>query len=168
MAPRFSVTVARRCDPRVKALRGAAKKHFDRVVEELKHRGCEAGGIRMRGETGADHWVCERRFYRDWRMHLVFGDDENIVISWVGQHTEDEDVHGEGAQGILVSVGSGVPGTISRRAARTSKIRQRPRIWLISSIGYARRGGRDDADASGVAGACHRAVEHRRGSQRRL
>jgi hypothetical protein len=85
MAPRFTVTVARRCEGRVKALRGEAKKHFDRVIEELKHRGCEAGGIRMRGETGADHWVCERRFYRDWRMHLVFG---------------DEDVHGEGAQDI--------------------------------------------------------------------
>jgi len=100
MAPRFTVTVARRCDARVKALRGEPKKHFDRVVEELKRRGCEAGGIRMRGETGADHWVCERRLYRDWRMHLVFGDEENIVISWVGEHTEDEDVHGEGAQNI--------------------------------------------------------------------
>jgi hypothetical protein len=32
MAPRFSVTVARRCDQRVKALRGEAKKRFDRVV----------------------------------------------------------------------------------------------------------------------------------------
>jgi hypothetical protein len=52
----------------------------------------------MRGETGADHWVCEWRFYGDWRMHLVFGDEENIVISWVGEHTEDEDVHAEGAQ----------------------------------------------------------------------
>ncbi len=54
----------------------------------------------MRAETGADHRVCERRFYRNWRMHLVFGDEENIVISWVGEHTEDEDVHMEGAQGI--------------------------------------------------------------------
>jgi hypothetical protein len=100
MAPRFSVTVARRCDQRVKALRGEAKKRFDRVVEELRHRGCEAGGIRMRTDTGADHRVCERRFYAACRMHLVFGDDENIVISWVGEHTEDEDVHMEGARGI--------------------------------------------------------------------
>ncbi len=72
MAPRFSVTVARRCDPRVKALRGEVKKHFDRVVEELRHRGCEAGGIRLRAETGADHRVCERRFYRDSRMHWFY------------------------------------------------------------------------------------------------
>jgi hypothetical protein len=100
MAPRFSVTVARRCDQRVKALRGEAKKGFDRVVEELRHRGCEAGGIRMRADTGADHRVCERRFYRAWRMHMVFGDEENIVISWVGQHDEDEDVHTQGARGI--------------------------------------------------------------------
>jgi len=107
MAPWFSVSVARRCEERVKALRGDAKKGFDRVVEELRHRGCEAGGIRMRSDTGADHRICERRFYRDWRMHLVFGDEENIVISWVGQHIEDEDVHAEGAQGIAGLSGVG-------------------------------------------------------------
>ena len=100
MAPRFSVSVARRCEPRVKALRGEAKKKFDRVVDELRQRGCEAGGIRMRAETGTDHHVCERRFYRDWRMHLVFGDEDNIVISWVGRHTEDEDVHADGSEAI--------------------------------------------------------------------
>jgi hypothetical protein len=100
MAPRFSVTVARRCDPRVKALRGEVKQHFDRAVEELRHRGCEAGGIRMRTDTGADHRVCERRFYRDWRVHLVFGEDDDIVISWIGRHREDEDVHAEGARDI--------------------------------------------------------------------
>lgn len=33
-------------------------------------------------------------------MHLVFGDEDDIVISWVGRHTEDEAVHSEGAQGI--------------------------------------------------------------------
>ncbi len=61
----------------------------------------------MRADTGADHRVCERRFYAAWRMHLVFGDDENIVISWVGEHTEDEDVHTEGAQGIVGLSGLG-------------------------------------------------------------
>lgn len=100
MAPQFNVSVARRCQPRVKALRGEAKKSFERVVEELRHRGCEAGGTRMRAEMGGDHHVCERRFYRDWRMHLVFGDQDEIVISWVGRHTEDEAVHVEGARDI--------------------------------------------------------------------
>jgi hypothetical protein len=100
MASRFSVSVARRCEPRVKALRGEAKKRFDRVIDELRGRGCEAGGIRMRAETGVNHHVCERRFYRDWRMHLVFGEEDDIVISWVGRHTEDEDVHAEGAEAI--------------------------------------------------------------------
>jgi hypothetical protein len=100
MASRFNVSVARRCETRVKALRGEVKKRFDRVVDELRQRGCEAGGTRMRAETGADHRVCERRFYRDWRIHLVFGDEHDIVISWVGRHTEDEDVHADGAEAI--------------------------------------------------------------------
>lgn len=100
MAPRFSVSVARRCEPRVKGLRGEVKRKFDRVVTELRQRGCEAGGIRMRADTGADHRVCERRFYRDWRLHLVFGDEDDIVISWVGRHNEDEDVHSDGAEAI--------------------------------------------------------------------
>lgn len=100
MASRFKVTVARRCAPRVKELRGEAKKSFERVIQELRHRGCEAGGTRMRADTGDDHRVCERRFYRDWRMHLVFGDQDEIVISWVGRHNEDEAVHLEGARDI--------------------------------------------------------------------
>jgi putative transposase len=45
------------------------------------------GGIRMRADTGGDHRICERRFYQDWRMHLVFGDEDEIVISWVGRRT---------------------------------------------------------------------------------
>jgi hypothetical protein len=109
MASQFNVSVARRCETRAKALRGEVKNSFDRVVDELRQRGCEAGGIRMRAETGADHRVCERRFYRDWRMHLVFGDEHDIVISWVGRHTEDEDVHADGAEVIPGLSGVGRP-----------------------------------------------------------
>lgn len=63
----------------------------------------------MRAETGDDHRVCERRFYRDWRMHLVFGDQSDIVISWVGRHNEDETVHVEGARDIPGLSGVGRP-----------------------------------------------------------
>lgn len=147
MAPRFSVTVARRCDPRVKALRGEAKKGFNRVVEELRHRGCEAGGIRMRAQTGGDHWVCERRFYSDWRMHLVFGDEENIVISWVGQHSEDEDVHTEGARGISGLSGIGRARDAQLRAATTWKIHRRTPIWSSLSIRSAPGGRSVDTNA---------------------
>jgi hypothetical protein len=104
---RFTVTVARRCLPRVTSLRGRAKVSFKRTVDELRHRGCEAGGTRMRADTGDDHHICERRFYRDWRMHLVFGDRDDIVISWVGRHTEDEAVHTDGAQDIPGLTGLG-------------------------------------------------------------
>src|SRR5271156_1974000 len=90
MAPRFSVTVARRCDPRVKALRGEVKQHFDRAVEELRHRGCEAGGIRMRADTGADHRVCERRFYRDWRV-LVEPADDLLQLHRTGEGADVSD-----------------------------------------------------------------------------
>jgi hypothetical protein len=128
MAPSFKVTVARRCEPRVKALRGEAKKSFERVIEELRHRGCEAGGTRMRAETGEDHHVCERRFYRERRMHLVFGDQDEIVISWVGQHTEDEAVHVDGARDI-----PGLSG-IGRSAARPSMIHPSTSTWYDSSI----------------------------------
>lgn len=104
---RFTVTAARRCVPRIKALRGEAKTSFDRTVDELRYRGCEAGGTRMRADSGEDHHICERRFYRDWRMHLVFGERDDIVISWVGRHTEDEAVHRDGAQDIPGLTGLG-------------------------------------------------------------
>jgi hypothetical protein len=45
MASRFSVSVARRCEFRVRGLRGEVKKKFDSVVDELRQRGCEAGDV---------------------------------------------------------------------------------------------------------------------------
>lgn len=144
MASRFRVSVARRCEPRVKGLRGEAKKKFDRVVNELRQRGCEAGGIRMRAETGADHHVCERRFYRDWRMHLVFGDEDDIVISWVGRHTEDEDVHAEGAEAIqgLSAIGR----SRDRQPSCCDDLDEPPAdpdlVLLVNQIRPARRRGR--------------------------
>jgi len=97
---RFHVSVARRADPRVKSLRGKVRDGFVAAVNDVRQRGCEAGGIRMRADDCGDHHVCERRFYGRWRMHLIFATSGEIVISWVGQHAEDEDVHAEGARDI--------------------------------------------------------------------
>jgi hypothetical protein len=99
MTPMFKVTVARRCEPRVKALRGDAKKassvlrSFAIVDARPAERACAP-------RRATPNHVCERRFYRDWRMHLVFGDQNEIVISWVGRHTQDEAVHVDGARDI--------------------------------------------------------------------
>lgn len=141
MAARFKVSVARRCEPRVKALRGEVKKRFDRVIDELRQHGCEAGGTRMRAETGADHRVCERRFYRDWRMHLVFGDEDDIIVSWVGRHTEDEDVHAEGSEAIPGL--SGIGRSRDRQPACCDDLDNPPAdpdlVRLVNQIRSARR-----------------------------
>ena len=96
----FDVSVARRADPLVKGLRGKPKDGFWAAIERLEHEGCRAAHYRMRAPDGTDAHICGLRFYGDWRMHLVFGEDDAIVVSWVGRHTETENVHVEGAEDI--------------------------------------------------------------------
>jgi hypothetical protein len=84
----YTVTVAARANPRVKALRGKAKDKFWEAVDRLEHEGCAAGHYRMRAPDGQDAHVCGLRFYADWRIHIVFAEDNEIVVAWVGQHTD--------------------------------------------------------------------------------
>ena len=89
----FSVRASRSAAPVIKQLRGDARRAFERAVRELEHQGCRAAGYRLRG-AGVEHArVCERRFYGDWRMHLVFRSEEEIVISFVGRHAPETNIH---------------------------------------------------------------------------
>jgi hypothetical protein len=119
------------------------KKKFDRVVDELRQRGCEAGGIRMRAETGADHRVCERRFYRDW--HLVFGDEDDIVISWVADMARTRTYTQMAQRRSPHSVVSAVVALNNQRAATISMSRRPTRNLFSSSIRSVQRA--DLADA---------------------
>jgi len=94
---RFTVTVAPRANPRVKKLRGKAKSNFWEAIDRLGDEGCAAGHYRMRAPDGGDAHVCGLRFYADWRMHIVFADDNEIVVSWLGRHTDAENPHVDGA-----------------------------------------------------------------------
>jgi hypothetical protein len=104
---KFTVTVAPRANPRVKGLRGKAKSNFWDAIDRLGHEGCAAGHYRMRAPDGGDAHVCGLRFYADWRMHIVFADDNEIVVSWVGRHTDAENPHVDGAADVpqLAEVG---------------------------------------------------------------
>jgi hypothetical protein len=96
----FTVTVARRAGPRVRGLRGKAKDNFWEAVNRLEHAGCAAAHYRMRAPDGGDAHICGLRFYADWRMHLVFGEENEIVVAWVGQHNDDENTHIDGAEEV--------------------------------------------------------------------
>lgn len=96
----YTVTVASRASPRVKALRGEPKDKFWEAIKRLEQEGCAAGHYRMRAPDGSDAHVCGLRFYAAWRMHIVFAENNEIVVSWVGQHTDKENPHVDGATDI--------------------------------------------------------------------
>jgi hypothetical protein len=96
----FTVTVARRAAPRVRGLRGKAKDKFWEAVGRLEHEGCAAAHYRMRAPEGIDAHICGLRFYADSRMHLVFGEQNEIVVAWVGRHNDDENAHIAGAEDV--------------------------------------------------------------------
>jgi hypothetical protein len=74
----------------------------------------------MRAPDGSDAHVCGLRFYADWRMHLVFGENNEIVVSWVGQHTDAENPHVDGAVDLPQLAEIGVGARISLPAAMSS------------------------------------------------
>lgn len=56
----------------VERLGRQARRRYDSAVEELRGRGCAAGGYRLLGEDGENYPLCCRYFYGQWRMHLAF------------------------------------------------------------------------------------------------
>lgn len=77
----------------VEQLDRQARRRYDSAVEELRGRGCAAGGYRLLGDSGESYPLCCRYFYRQWRMHLVFADAETAVIVSVAKHTADSNPH---------------------------------------------------------------------------
>ncbi|HEV3321683.1 MAG TPA: hypothetical protein VG147_05760 [Solirubrobacteraceae bacterium] len=77
---RFTVTVARRANPRVKALRGKAKDKFWEAVSRLEHEGCAAGDYRMRAPDGSDTHVCGLRLCAS----TLAGDDYLLALARAG------------------------------------------------------------------------------------
>lgn len=69
-------------------------------MERLRHEGCKAAGYRMRADGAGDARVCCLRFYRDWRMHLLFDEEDTIWICFLGQHRRDSNIHDEAAAAI--------------------------------------------------------------------
>ena len=136
MAPRFSVTVARRCDPRVKALRGEVRKRFDRVVEDS---GIKDARLAVSGCAPTRARITE------------YASDASTATggcTWSSETTMTSSSHGSAGtartrmfmprerETFLVSAASVVLATLSPSAVMTWTIRRPPRIWSVSSIRY--------------------------------
>ncbi len=82
----------------VERLDRQARRRYDSAVEELRGRGCAAGGYRLLGEDGESYPLCCRYFYGQWRMHLGFTDAETVVIISVAEHTDESNPHAKLAE----------------------------------------------------------------------
>lgn len=90
-----------------------ARRRYDSAVEELRGRGCAAGGYRLLSESGDDYPLCCRYFYGQWRMHLAFPDADTVVIISVAEHTTDGNPHE-----VLAQVFPRLSATGRRRSAK--------------------------------------------------
>jgi hypothetical protein len=140
---KYTVTVATRANTRVKALRGKAKNKFWEAVNRLEYEGCAAGHYRMRAPDGGDAHICSLRFYADWRMHIVFAEDSEIVVAWVGQHTDKENPHIDGAATSHSWRTSAAPARTSRPVVTSSIKRQSTKNSSTGSTRYDRPGKAD-------------------------
>jgi hypothetical protein len=97
----------------VERLDRQARRRYDSAVEELRGRGCAAGGYRLLGQSGDSYPLCCRYFYGQWRMHLAFPDADTVVIVSVARHTAESNPHEQ-----LAEIFPGLSAIGRRRSAK--------------------------------------------------
>jgi hypothetical protein len=68
-----------------------ARASYDAARDDLRGRGCPAGGYRMMAADGDDYPLCGRHLAFDWRAYTAYLDDGRIVIVAVDRHSEIHD-----------------------------------------------------------------------------
>jgi len=66
-------------------LRGKAKASLILAVDDIRHRGCAAAGVRLAGQELSA--VCRRDLYGAWRLLTVFESPDRCVLLLVAEHT---------------------------------------------------------------------------------
>jgi hypothetical protein len=72
-------------DEQIKAMRGKARASFVLAVEDIRHRGCAAAGVRLAGEALSG--ICRLDLYGAWRLLTVFETPDRCVLLLVAEHT---------------------------------------------------------------------------------
>ena len=69
----------------IASLRGKARASFLLAVEDIRHRGCAAAGVRLTGEALSG--ICRLDLYGAWRLLTVFEAPDRCVMLLVAEHT---------------------------------------------------------------------------------
>jgi hypothetical protein len=69
----------------------ASRASYEAAREELRGRGCLAGGYRMAAGDGEDYPLCGRHLANHWRMYTSYPDAQTVVIVAVDRHTKSHD-----------------------------------------------------------------------------
>lgn len=70
---------------------GTARALYEAARDELRGRGCLAGGHRMAAADGDDYPLCRRHLANDWRMYTTYPDEKTVVIVAIDRHTKSHD-----------------------------------------------------------------------------
>lgn len=65
---------------------GTARASYEAARDDLRGRGCEAGGYRMAATDGGDYPLCGRHLAYDWRMYSAYPDGQSVVIVAIERH----------------------------------------------------------------------------------
>lgn len=59
---------------------------YEAARDELRGRGCVAGGYKLASTDGGDYPLCARHLANAWRMYTAYPDDARVVIVAVDEH----------------------------------------------------------------------------------
>ena|SRR5580658_6730395 len=70
------------------SLKGKPKAALDLVVDDIRHRGCDAAGVRLAGASVSS--VCRLDLYGAWRLLTCFESPDRCILLLVAEHSRTE------------------------------------------------------------------------------
>lgn len=77
-----------------------ARGRYEAARDDLRGRGCQAGGYRMGAAGGGDYPLCGRHLSYHWRLFTAYPDATHVVIVAVDRHTSGHDPARELAEAL--------------------------------------------------------------------
>lgn len=65
----------------------AARASYEAARDELRGRGCQAGGYRLAAADDGDYPLCARHLAYDWRLFSAYPGDQRIILVFCDRHT---------------------------------------------------------------------------------
>lgn len=83
----YEVLRTRQVRDAVKRMTRTERRRYEAVRDDLRGRGCQAGGYRLAADTRENYPLCCRHLANAWRLYTAYPDKRRVIIVAADKHT---------------------------------------------------------------------------------